>query len=88
MSKNDAKFYIDGRWVEPVAPNLHDVVNPATEEVAGQISMGSSAAVDLAVAAARRAFAAYSTTTRRHRLGLLLGSSKDSRRGEANWRRP
>jgi acyl-CoA reductase-like NAD-dependent aldehyde dehydrogenase len=50
------QFYIDGKWVDPVSPNLLDVVNPATEEVAGQISLGSSEDVDLAVAAARRAY--------------------------------
>jgi aldehyde dehydrogenase (NAD+) len=71
MSDNNAKFFIDGRWVKPTMPSLHDVINPATEEVAGQISFGSSADVDLAVSAARRAFAAYSATTRRQRLGLL-----------------
>jgi hypothetical protein len=50
------QFYIDGKWVDPVSPNLLDVVNPATEEVAGQISLGSNEDVDLAVAAARRAY--------------------------------
>jgi aldehyde dehydrogenase (NAD+) len=71
MSKNDTKFYIDGEWVDPVAPSLFDVINPATEEVAGQISMGSSADVDRAVAAARRAFPAFSATSREERLALL-----------------
>ena len=30
MSKNDAKFYIDGEWAEPADSKLHDVINPAT----------------------------------------------------------
>jgi aldehyde dehydrogenase (NAD+) len=60
MSGNRTKFYIDGRWVKPAVLNPYDVINPATEEVAGQISLGSSADVDDAVAAARRAFPAYS----------------------------
>jgi aldehyde dehydrogenase (NAD+) len=71
MSKNNTKFYIDGEWVAPAAPNLFDVVNPATEEVAGQISLGSSADVDRAVAAARRAFPSYSATSREERIALL-----------------
>ena len=71
MSSNDTKFYIDGEWVAPAVPNLFDVVNPATEEVAGQISLGSSADVDRAVAAARRAFATYSITSREQRIALL-----------------
>src|SRR5215831_10458273 len=68
---NNTKFYIDGQWVEPVTPHPFDVVNPATEEVAGQISLGSVADVDRAVAAARRAFPAFSQTSREARLELL-----------------
>ena len=57
MSKNNTKFYINGEWVDPITPNLFDVINPANEEVAGQISLGSAADVDRAVKAARAAFA-------------------------------
>ena len=65
------KFYIDGEWVDPVEPRSLDVVNPATEQVYGRISLGSAADVDKAVAAARRAFDSYSQTTREERLELL-----------------
>src|SRR5210317_924767 len=65
------QFYIDGQWVDPVEPRTMDVINPATEEVYGRISLGSSADVDIAVAAAGRAFAAYSQTTREERIALL-----------------
>jgi len=65
------QFYIDGQWVDPAKPRTLDVVNPATEEVYGRISLGSAADVDNAVAAARRAFASYSQTTRDERLDLL-----------------
>jgi aldehyde dehydrogenase (NAD+) len=68
---NNTKFYIDGLGVEPVTPHLFDVVNPATEDVAGQISLGSGADVDRAVAAARRACPAFSQTSREERLELL-----------------
>lgn len=71
MSKNDTKFYIDGEWVEPAEPNLFDVINPATEEAAGQISLGTRKDVNHAVRAARRAFASYSTTSCEERLELL-----------------
>jgi aldehyde dehydrogenase (NAD+) len=40
MSKNDIKLYIDGEWVDPATSKPFDVINPATEEVAGQISLG------------------------------------------------
>ena len=65
------KFYIDGKWVDPVTPHPVDVINPATEEPCGRISLGSAADVDLAVAAAKRAEAAYAATTREQRIELL-----------------
>ena len=65
------QFYIDGRWVDPVEPRTLDVVNPATESVYGRISLGSSADVDKAVAAANRAFESFSRTTREERTELL-----------------
>ena len=65
------KFYIDGKWVDPVTPNPVDVINPATEEPCGRISLGSPADVDLAVAAAKRAEAGYAATTREQRIELL-----------------
>jgi aldehyde dehydrogenase (NAD+) len=65
------KFYIDGAWVDPAAPKTLDVINPATEAVAGRISMGSAVDVDRAVKAARAAFASFSQTTRDERIALL-----------------
>jgi len=65
------QFYIDGQWVDPIEPRTLDVVNPATEAVYGRISLGSAADVDVAVAAAKRAFDSYSQTTREQRMELL-----------------
>ena len=48
-----------------------DVINPATETVAGHISLGTAADVDRAVAAARRAFESWSQTSREERLAVL-----------------
>jgi aldehyde dehydrogenase (NAD+) len=64
-------FYIDGQWVAPVTPKSAEVINPATEAVSGTISLGSEADVDKAVAAARRAFPAWSQSTVTERLELL-----------------
>ncbi|MPS26678.1 MAG: aldehyde dehydrogenase family protein [Alcaligenaceae bacterium] len=66
-----SKFYIDGAWVDPVAPKSLEVVNPATEERFARISLGAAEDVDRAVRAARRAFPAYAGTTVRERLGWL-----------------
>jgi aldehyde dehydrogenase (NAD+) len=71
MAYEYRKFYIDGQWVDPAKPKDFQVINPATEEPAGVISMGSAADVDRAVAAARRAFDSFSQTTREERRGLL-----------------
>jgi aldehyde dehydrogenase (NAD+) len=71
MAYEFKKFYIDGKWVDPVVPRAFKVINPATEDVAGVISMGSAKDVDLAVAAARRAFDSYSQTSRAERRELL-----------------
>ncbi len=65
------KFYIDGQWVAPAEPKTADVINPATEEVSGHISLGGLADVEKAVAAARRAFPSWSNTTRETRLEIL-----------------
>ncbi|MEO6248207.1 MAG: aldehyde dehydrogenase family protein [Sphingomicrobium sp.] len=65
------KFYIDGAWVDPVELKTGEVINPATEAVAGHIALGSVADVDKAVAAARRAFGSWSQSTREQRLDLL-----------------
>jgi len=71
MLYDNRQFYIDGAWVNPVEPKEFNVINPATEAVAGVISMGSAKDVDLAVAAARRAFDGYSRSTPAERLALM-----------------
>ena len=65
------KFYIGGAWVAPLGNARLDVINPATEAVAGTIAMGTTADVDAAVAAAKKAFVTFSTTTREDRIELL-----------------
>ncbi len=72
MPRSYTQFYIDGAWVDP-AEGLHtlDVINPATEQSAGVIAMGSAADVDRAVAAAKAAFVPWSTTSREERLEVM-----------------
>jgi aldehyde dehydrogenase (NAD+) len=54
--------YIGGAWTPSASDRSIDVVNPATEEVIDQVPAGHPADVDHAVAAARTAFEAWSTT--------------------------
>jgi len=64
-------FYIDGKWVAPVAPREFEVVNPADEQPFATISLGSKADVDKAVAAARRAFETWSRVGHEERLAAV-----------------
>ncbi|RUY82414.1 aldehyde dehydrogenase family protein, partial [Mesorhizobium sp. M7A.F.Ca.CA.001.10.2.1] len=70
MSHN-LQFYIDGAWVDPVVPNAFDVIDPSNEDAFAQISLGSKADVDKAVAAAKRAFNSFGFTEVGERLDLL-----------------
>ena len=45
------KFYIDGQWVDPIAANDLEVIDPSTEEAVAVISLGDQADTDAAVAA-------------------------------------
>ena len=65
------QFYINGEWVDPQSGERLDVVNPATEQVIGEVALGGVEDVDRAVAAAVAAFETYSQTTREERVELL-----------------
>src|SRR5271163_2286060 len=69
--KDCRQFYIDGEWVEPAVAHDFPVINPGTEEQVATISLGTTADVDRAVSAAKRAFESYSETTVEQRLALL-----------------
>ena len=68
---NLLKFYIDGKWVDPVKPDVIDVINPASEKSIGNVSVGSKADIDMAVKAARNAFQNFSKTLVSERVELL-----------------
>lgn len=68
---HEKQFYINGQWVEPKGDRTVDVINPATEEVVATIALGNEEDVNIAVAAARKAFESYSQTSREERIALL-----------------
>jgi len=37
--RDDTKFYIDGAWLDATGLPTLDVINPATEKVAGRIAL-------------------------------------------------
>ena len=65
------KHYINGQWVDSIGGRRHEVISPSTEEACTEITLGTSADVDVAVKAARKAFETFSQTTREERLALL-----------------
>ncbi len=68
---NLEQFYINGKWVDPITPQIIEVINPATEETVAKISEGTAADVDLAVAAASHAFVSFSQSSVAERVELL-----------------
>ena len=69
--KSYPQNYIDGAWVDSKGGRKHQVINPATEGVASEITLGTAADVDDAVVAARRAFESFSQTSKAERVALL-----------------
>ncbi len=66
------QFYIGGEWVVPGAGATRlGVENPATEEILGEVAIGSVADADRAIMAARAAFSAFSALPGADRIALL-----------------
>jgi aldehyde dehydrogenase (NAD+) len=65
------QFFINGQWLDPAVAHDFPVINPATEQPVGVISLGSTADLNRAVAAAKAAFPAYGVTRREERVELL-----------------
>ena len=66
-----SQVYIDGRFVEPHGTELFDLHNPTTGEVFGRVRLGDVEDARAAIAAARRAFPAWSRSTKAERIALL-----------------
>lgn len=69
--RNFTKQYIDGEWVESASGETLDVINPATEEVAGTIAKGNEDDVNKAVEAADRVYVEFRNTSVKERQDLL-----------------
>ncbi|MBN8940201.1 MAG: aldehyde dehydrogenase family protein [Rhizobiales bacterium] len=71
MSQHNLEFYINGAWVAPISTVTLDVFDPATEEAFTKIALGTVEDADKAIAAAKKAFASFSRTSRKERIELL-----------------
>lgn len=70
MRKLD-QFYINGAWVAPVSGKPFAITNPATNTSVGEVMLGGTRDVDVAVTAAKKAFATFSKTSKEERIALL-----------------
>lgn len=57
------QIYINGQWQDAKANEFSEVINPATEEVIAKVAKSNHEDVDDAVAAAKKAFPQWNTTS-------------------------
>ena len=67
------QVYIDGAFVTPHGEEMFDLFNPATAQVIGRVRLADEADAEAAIAAAKRAFPAFSRTSKAERIAMLLG---------------
>jgi aldehyde dehydrogenase (NAD+) len=64
-------IYIDGAFVEPHGSEVFDLINPATSQVIGKVTLGDREDALRAIDAAKRAFPAFSRTSKAERIEML-----------------
>ncbi|MCI3203541.1 MULTISPECIES: aldehyde dehydrogenase family protein [Pandoraea] len=65
------QIYIDGAFVKPHGDEYFDLFNPATEQVIGRVRLADADDALRAIAAAKRAFPAFSRTSKDERIAML-----------------
>jgi aldehyde dehydrogenase (NAD+) len=65
------QIYIDGAFVEPHGTELFDLFNPAKAEIIGQVRLGDVQDARRAIKAAKKAFPAFSRTSKNERIDML-----------------
>ena len=72
VSVTQHKMFIGGEFVDSSSGEMMDVLNPATGEVIAEVPRGTAEDVDLAVAAAEKAWETWKDKTPKERMELLL----------------
>ncbi|WP_218208686.1 CoA-acylating methylmalonate-semialdehyde dehydrogenase [Acinetobacter sp. F9] len=67
-----AKLLINGEFVESKTSHWQDIINPATQEVLGQVPFSTAEEVNAAIAAAQNAFASWRQTPIQARMRIML----------------
>src|SRR5258707_1398032 len=65
------KLFINGEWVDAVDKKQFDLINPATEEKFGSMSLANAKDCHIAIEAAANAFKTWSRTTAYARAEIL-----------------
>ncbi len=65
------KFYINGKWVDPIKPDDFKVINPSNEDTCAIISLGKKEDVDLAVKGAKESFPRWSRVEKKFKVSLV-----------------
>lgn len=69
IQKHD--FYINGAWVASQGGKVHQVIDPSTEEPCAEITLGSEADANTAIAAAQDAFPGWMATPPAERIAYV-----------------
>jgi aldehyde dehydrogenase (NAD+) len=69
--KSISKHYIDGAFVESHGREVMDIISPTSGKLIGRVTLGDEEDTRRAIAAAKRAFTAYSRSTRDERAQIL-----------------
>jgi aldehyde dehydrogenase (NAD+) len=65
------KIYINGAFVTPHGQEMFDLINPATNQLIGQVRLGDETDARLAIASAKEAFKTFSLSSRETRIQYL-----------------
>lgn len=65
------KIYINGQFVKPKGNQVFDLINPTTNQLIGQVTLGNKQDAQDAIAAAKEAFKTFSQTTKAERIDYL-----------------
>ncbi|TKD13041.1 aldehyde dehydrogenase family protein [Polyangium fumosum] len=84
----ERRLFINGALVDAEGGRTYDVINPATEEIAGVVASASLADADRAIAAARRCFDESDWSTNKARRTRALIQLRDGLKAASDaWRR-
>ncbi|HKW26503.1 MAG TPA: CoA-acylating methylmalonate-semialdehyde dehydrogenase [Terriglobales bacterium] len=71
-TQTTVRNYFNGKWHDSAATEHREIINPATNEVLGQVPLSGAAEVDAAVQAAARAFPEWRRTPPEDRIQYLF----------------